>query len=419
MPNHIFAKEYNKERFIQLADSASADAFGRLRVSDPHTVFDSKQLMTNAPLFFDDQEVSGGGTSSSHNPNTASTTIGVSASTAGNRTRQTFQRFNYQPGKSQLVFLTGQFVNQSTSLSGITARIGLFDDQNGIFFSLEDGTMKAVIRSYATGAAVDTKISQSDWNIDEMNGNGPSKINLDFTKTQIIIIDYEWLGVGRVRVGFVVDGAIYYCHQFVHTNVLDVVYMSTPNLPIRYSIENDGTGAATTMQHICGTVISEGNVQEIGELFYISNGVTEVSCTTAGTYYATKGIRVNASHKGAVVIPVNVSVAMTGATELEWQLRLNPTVADTFTYSQVSGTCFDQATGVSANTVTGGTVIAGGYAASSGSGANSSGVDTLNVQIAQKLGFAIDGTQDTIVLCVTCNDNGIGVLTGMNIRQLS
>lgn len=420
MPNHVFAKEYNKERFIQMADSPSIDAFGRQRVSNPYTVFDSKQLFGPQSLFFDDQETSGGGTSSSHDPNKASTTIGVSAATAGKRVRQTFQRFNYRPGKSQQVLITGVFVDQSDDLTDIEAQIGLFDDNNGLFFSLEEGTMKVVRRTYVTGAAVDNKVSQSDWNIDPMNGSGPSKINLDYTKTQIIIIDFEWLGVGRVRFGWVVDGVIYYCHQLLNANNLSNVYMSTPNLPIRYSIEATGTsGVATSMQHICCTVISEGGDQEIGDLFYISNGVTEVSCTTAGTYYATKGMRLKASHIGATIIPVSVSIVATASTEFEWQLRLNPTVGDTFTYSDITNACIQEATGDSLNTVSGGTIIAGGYGVTGGAGGNARGGVSLGVDTAQKVGAAIDGTLDTIVLCVTCNDDGIGVLTGMNIRQLA
>ena len=74
------------------------DAFGRSRVSEPYTVFDSKQLGSNQSLFWDDQETSGSGTSSDYSEDTSSTTLTVSATTAGTRVRQTFQRFNYQPG---------------------------------------------------------------------------------------------------------------------------------------------------------------------------------------------------------------------------------------------------------------------------------------------------------------------------------
>ena len=89
---------------VSFASGATTDAFGRLRISEPFTIFDSKQLHNNQPLFWDDAETSGTGTSSAHSSARASTTISVSATTAGKRVRQSLQRFNYQPGKSQLVF---------------------------------------------------------------------------------------------------------------------------------------------------------------------------------------------------------------------------------------------------------------------------------------------------------------------------
>ena len=146
---------------------SNLDAFGRERVSNPQTVFDNKQLGDTQALVWDDTEVSGGSTSTTYSATKASTTIAVAGTTAGKRVRQTYQRFNYQPGKSQQIMMTGTFVDQST-LTGITAEIGLYDENNGVFFSYEEGTMKAVVRSNVTASPVDTKVSQSEWNTDRM-----------------------------------------------------------------------------------------------------------------------------------------------------------------------------------------------------------------------------------------------------------
>lgn len=232
------------------------DAFGRLRISEPHTIFDSKQVFDNLPLFWDDQEVSGSGTSSTFSKPHARTQIAVGTA-AGKRVRQTFERFNYQPGKSQFVVLTGVL---GAGSSGITQELGYFDDDNGLFFRCDEGVIYVVSRSSVTGSAVDTTASQSAWNIDTLDGNGPSGLTMDFTLAQIFFMDFEWLGTGRVRFGFYINGVQHYCHEFLNANAISTVYMSTPNLPIRYSIENDGTGAASTLDHLCSTVIVEGAV---------------------------------------------------------------------------------------------------------------------------------------------------------------
>ncbi len=253
--------------------SAESDAFGRLRVGNPQTVFDSKQIFDNLPLFWDDQEVSGTGTDSTHSQPNARSRLSVDTN-AGKRVRQTFQRFNYQPGKSMLVILTAVL---GAGTSGLTQEVGYFDDNNGLFFRCDGGVLSVVVRSKATGFVVDTVVNQADWNIDKLNGAGHSGITLDLTKTQIFFLDFEWLGVGRVRFGFYLNGQPVYCHEVLNTNNLGVVYMSTPNLPVRYSIENDGTAAAANLDHLCSSVISEGGIRDNGVLQHQSTAGAVVS----------------------------------------------------------------------------------------------------------------------------------------------
>lgn len=403
----------------RMADSASLDAFGRLRTAYPYTLFDIKQIHESEALFWEDAQVSGSGTSTAHSVAKASTTITVSASTAGKRVRRTYRRFNYQPGKSQSIIMTGQMVSQSTNLRGIKASIGLNDDDNGVFFSIEDGTAYVTVRTKVTGSVVNNKVAQSSWNLDTLDGNGPSGVRADLTKTQIFMIDFEWLGVGRVRFGFNIGGKTIYVHESLNANNLGVVYMSTPNLPLSYELENTGAGIETSMQHICSTVISEGGLDAIGLVQSISNGTTEVTATTAGTYYALLGIRIKAAHVGETVTIENVSVGITSGGVFEWQLRFNPTVASTFTYADVTGAGIQKAVGVSANVVTGGTIIAQGYGASGGTGGGAAGFTGGALSNALLLGSSIAGVMDTIVLCVTSTTNGETFLGGMTLRQLS
>lgn len=398
-------------RSIIDTNNATGDAFGRLRVSNPETLFDSKNIfdddglaanVENQPLFYDNQETSGGGTSTAYDNDTASQSLTVSATTAGTRVRQTKQRFNYQPGKSMLVFMTWVFNAQQ---SGITQREGIFDDKNGLYLEDNGTELRFVRRTYVTGAAVNNAISQSDWNLDTMDGsndqNNPSGKTLDVTKTNILVADYEWLGVGRVRMGFNIDGETIYCHEFLNANNLTEVYMSTPNLPLRSEISNDGTAPAATLTQICSTVISEGAQNKLGVNRWASTAGTHTSTAVENTLYAVIGIRLKAEYIGASVEIISTSLQIhTATSELEWQLIFNPTVADTFTYNDQTNSAVQIATGATANTVTGGIVIAGGYIESGGVGSGASGQVKEDIRSALKLGSLIDGTVDEIVLCV-------------------
>lgn len=394
---------------ISYDDSAAMDAFGRLRVSEPVTLFDSKQIFDNAPLFWDDREVSGADTTSTYLKAAARSRLAVSATTEGKRMRQTFMRFNYQSGKSHLVLMTGVL---GTGASGIIQEIGLFDDDNGIFFRNVHGVVNVVLRSSVTGSAVDTVVAQPDWSEDAMDGSGLSNVITDWSKTQIFLLDFEWLAVGRVRIGLFAGGVPVYVHEFLNANMLDVAYMSTPNLPLRYAIENDGAGAAASMDAICATVISEGGSDALGILHSAGTDGTHVDCDTENTTYAIVGLRLKAANLAASVNILNLAVAEhQGTKEYRWELIFNPTVADTFTYADITNSSLQSATGATANTVTGGTIIVAGLGSSAQKGGSQ---DRAAIDNALRLGSAIDGTPDEIVLCVT----PIGGSTTLDIEGL-
>jgi hypothetical protein len=379
-------------------DSGLLDAFGRFRVSEPFTIFDSHQIFDdtdiadsaeNFPQYWDNQQTSGSGTATLFDVDRASTTLSVGATTAGTRVRQTKRRMNYQPGKSQLALLTGVF---EAAAAGITRRHGLFDESNGLFVEQTNAGLYVVIRSFVSGSAVDTKVEQANWNIDTLDGSGPSGITLDMEQSQIIWIDYEWLGVGTVRFGFVIDGMLFYVHQFVNANNNDSVYMSTPNLPVRAEIANDGTGAASSFEMICSSVSSEGSIEPQGISRTHNNGVTAVALNTANKH-AILGVRLRSTHLGLQIDFKTLKILVTTANDtVLWELHINPTVSGTFAYSNLALSGAQTATGVSANTLSAdGEIIDSGYVKTGESIA-------IPADISEKLGSLIAGTSDEVVL---------------------
>ena len=411
---------------ITADDGPSIDAFARWRVSSPTTIFDSKNIYDyglsaseNQPLYFDNVELSGSGTSTMWNNYESSQEIKVSENEFGIRVRQTKMRFNYKPGKSMEIILSFNFQG---GFDGITKREGLFDENNGIFLELSDTDVYIVNRSNASGSVADNKVLQSNWNLDTMDGNGKSKINLDFTKTQLFFVDVEWLGVGRVRCGFVIDGVPIYTHQFLNTNVLDVVYMRVPNLPIRSEITNDGTGPATSMVQICSTVISEGGTDETGMIRYASTDGTHVSCTNENVVYAILGIRLKSNmHESSVKILNSAIQVQSASSKLEWFIVLNPTVAGTFNYQDEPYSTVQIARGATENIVTGGYKIYGGFIESGGNQTGAAGSVSKTVENAILLGSTIGGVSDTKVLCVRPIDgsDGVDVECSLTWRELN
>jgi len=261
---------------VTYQDSPNLNAFSRLRVSDLTTLFDSDLQYNLSPNFWQSVLTSGGTAASVANQSSCLMT--VTSTTGSQVVRQTYKYFRYQPGKSQMIVMTGVM---GAVVANVTKHIGYFDAQNGVGF-YQDGTNTGVfVRTYTGGSASDTLIAQSSWNVDKMDGSGPSGITLDFSKTQIFVMDLQWLGVGRVRYGFNVNGVIYYCHYRNNANTLTIVYMTSANLPLRYDITNNAGGAGATMTQICSTVMSESGVQITnGRDFAVGNGITTIGVTT-------------------------------------------------------------------------------------------------------------------------------------------
>lgn len=408
---------YGSGRQLTIAPAAGVhDSFGRLRIATTDTLFDSKMIHDNLPLFWDDAEETGSGTTSVYSQDRASVTLGVALNTAGKRTRQTFQHFNYQPGKSQLIYMTSVPVASGGGV-GITSSLGYYNDENGVFFSNIEGEPNFVVRSFVTGSVVDDAIPQGQWNGDNMDGNGPSGITLDTTKAQIIWWDMEWLGVGTVRCGFVIDGEFFVCHQFNHANVIDSVYMSHPNLPLRYQIENDGTGAASEIEHICATVISEGGQDERAQLHSVT---TRGIGITAGDHVDTAiiGLRLKTTQQNKTIDISSISVLEDAKADFEWTLIFNPDVAGVTTWVPVLNSSIETLVGASdgSNIITNGTAVAAGVAAGAATGTSSESLSSA-IDTAIRLGSSIAGVSDEIFLCVTPYGTGAAIDGSMNWRE--
>jgi len=237
------------------------DAFGRERISQPFTLGDYKHVYGLNINFID--KLTNGGTIT-FNPNQSSALLSTTSNVTSSAVHQTKVYHNYIPGKSQLIFSTFCF---KAAVTNVTKRTGYYDDKDGIYFEQNGaGILSFCVRTNTSGTPSDaSKVSQANWNVDKCNGTGASGYNLDVTKTQFFFTDFTWLGLGRVRCGFLVDGKYIIAHEFKTSNTISVPYMASPNLPIRCEIFNTGVTTGGSFNQICSTVMSEAGDSDAGQ----------------------------------------------------------------------------------------------------------------------------------------------------------
>jgi hypothetical protein len=222
-----------------------------------------------------------------------------------------------------------KYSSPTTTSTNYTARIGYFDDNNGLFFeqnySATPGEDMGVVLRNNTA---DTRITQNNWNIDKFDGTGISGVNLSFEKNQLFVIDFEWLSAGRIRFGFYLFGRIFYCHQITNLNSLTGPYMDTPNLPVRYQLTVNDSNTTAKLTQICSSVLSEGGYNPVGKPFSISNGIVPISVPQTETALlairgnSTAGSASNNRYYHQNIVPTLLNVFSTANNDIFYEIRL-------------------------------------------------------------------------------------------------
>lgn len=385
------------------------DAFGRIRVSEPFTLFDSQSRYYNHQQF--NQATANGGTYT-YDANSSTFTMETTTTAGSSVISESYRVFPYQPGKSLLILAT--FCG-STPKTNLTQRVGFFGAQNGIFFEVRGTTLNLVIRSYSAGSLVEDRIPQDSWNGDKLDGTGASGITLFTNRDQIFWTDVEWLGVGSVRCGFIINGQYINCHTFNHANIAGNVttYMTTATLPLRYEIFTTGvTATPSTLRQICSTVISEGGYNSFGVTETAGTGITPRRLTTLGVYYPLVSIRMAAGRTDSIIVPRQTDMLSPTVNYYRWVLLKNATITDA-TWAGISSTGSVEydlaATGVS-----GGTELQAGYV-SSRELSELGGINFFQFQ----LGRTLAGVSDTVTLAISATSNNADILAQLGWQELT
>lgn len=389
---------------VALAPGIQKDAFGRLRTSQPVELFSKALEYDSQPLFYEDVLTAGG--TSSYNANTVSMDLGVTA--PGDKAiRQSRQYVRYRPGKGQQIFVTGNFLGPET---GVTKRLGLFDDDtqtestgDGLFFEVDPTGIWVVRRSSTSGASTDTRVAQAAWNVDKMDGTGPSGQVLDLTKFVIGIFDFGWLGGAEVRWGFVVDGVPIIVHEEFPSNVITVPFMRHPSLPVRWEIVG-GAGTTTgSMVATCASVQSEGGFNTLGVKRSADMSTTAITITSGASLLPLISIRLRSGFLRGSIEPIGFNILADGSDDYRYVVLVNANLGNATSPSwspvgnSISEYCVDATDPITSHEG----ILASGYGAGGGGPIKSlseAGVLTSDVPLTAKY----DGTPDTLTLAVRC-----------------
>lgn len=400
-----------------IASPLTQDAFGRLRTSSPFTLFDSSHRYDDNDLWTSLTATSG---TASFNSNQGLVDLSVIAASGSSVKRESIKVFAYQPGKSLLALNT--FVMNAPK-TGLTQRVGYYGEQNGYYLEQVDSQIQFVERSYVTGSVVNTPVLRANWNGDKLDGMGASGYTLDLTKAQIYWMDLEWLGVGSVRMGFVINGEFILCHTFNHANLITTTYMTTASLPLRYEIFNtSGTSGGSTLKQICSSVISEGGYELRGKQQSIGTSITAArTFAAAGTYYPIVGIRLKSSRLDAIVIATAVSILGLGNSKnYEWRVLNGSVTVSGGNWIDASAESSVQYN-ITGTSLSGGRILASGFVNSSNQGSPSINIlkEALFSNQLERDGLAGTPYELVIAMAVATTSGGESAYASIDWEEVS
>lgn len=387
------------------------DAFGRMRVSEPVTLFDSQNMYIDGGQF---SNVTANSGTVTYVSDESSFNLAVTAANGSSVINQSRFTQAYQPGKSLLFMGSFAFANRA---AGCRQRVGYFTDNNGIYFEADGEDLYLVIRSRASGTIQEERVAQTSWNTNTLKTGAnpnPTGINLDPELTQIFWCDIEWLGVGNVRAGFIINGEFIVCHTFQHANQTGntKVYMTAATLNPRYEITNTtATAGARTMKQICCTVISEGGYNPSTKVQYVTNNTVATRISAANTLTALASIRLNPAYPDAVVLPSQIGILLLDVRYGEFQLVQNANIGNV-TWSNVPNSVVQFVK--TSNVITDGTVVYQGL---------SSSRDEVSISedVAKRLQLArlANGNTESLTLCVAYTQTNGDVLYKFGWQELT
>jgi len=389
---------------LYFSDSPNLDGLGRVRMSESRSIFDMTFQYTIAPN--DWNYTAAGAATVTHAAPRPDVKLSTTAANGDSAIFQTYRYFHYQPGKCQLVTLSGNF---GTGLkTGSRRRWGQFDANNGLFFEFDGATLNAVVRSNVTGTPVENRVAQASWNLDKLDGNGPSGITLDVTKQQIWFIEYTWFSIGAAAFGVRIGRKTIYVHVFEHGNSIATPYSQTATLPIR--IENTNTAATSGASDLfltCASIISEGDYNPEGELRSVDTGIASKTLTTTGVRVPLISLRKTSTKIRVPVVLATISPFIQTADDILFEIIKNPTLTGAVWAGPISSVEYD----LTATALTGGTKIHSFYMSAQANGISSADV---NVDVFRSLdawlGADIAGTSNILTLSATSLTAGAQVL---------
>lgn len=389
-------------------DTVQHTSTNRRKVSEQEIIFfNTFQYDKDDQIW--DEELVGNGTATF---NQYQGGVDLTVSDAGDRvTRMSRNVIPYIPGRQNEVTLGVKFTEPTV---GVRRRIGMYNSENGFFFEDDGGTYAVVLRRNTSGGVVETRVTRDNWNMDKLDGTGPSGITADPSAMQLVDIEYEWYGTGIVEFKWIIDNYAVSIHRFDTANEEPNTWANTPFLPLCVEIENVSAPVGSyTMYQGSTSVSAEGLTTKFGREENATTPIGGVNLASADTFLPVLSIRIRPDRLNGVAIPVEFFAGATTNDDIYFRIFRNAELTGA-NWSNVGSDSFVQVD-TSATSVTGGNATQTGYLPASFFTSGTGSVIKFPSETIQQLGRNNMGTEPQVFTITAASpDAGTDVFASLS-----
>lgn len=257
--------------YLELGDNSPVTAFGEVSTSHLHQQVDLKfpyGVLSNQVT----STVTGSGTVTGASSMAVLSTTAATNSSAKIESKKVSR---YTAGIGIVTRFTAMF---TAGAANSTQYIGIGDDTQGFFVGY-NGTSFGINRRSSSS---DNFVAQASFNVDTLDGTGPSGMIIDKTKLNIFQIKYQYLGAGNVDFYVEEPNSKKYIlfHRIKYAGANIAPSLENPTMPLYAKVVNTTNNTNIVLKTASMGAYSEGENEENGLRYAISNSKSGITTET-------------------------------------------------------------------------------------------------------------------------------------------
>ena len=261
------------------------DMTNRVRIANPNKILETVWQYDLQPRSWSTR-ITGSGTVSGPGQKDPAYAQLATTTASGDKAELRTKRFMvYQPFRTHILTMA---MIIGPAKEGLIKRFGQYTGFNGWYFEQTNDGFYIGYRnnSFELTGTIETRVERANWNVDKLDGTGPSGLDIDDLLDQSLtfVIEYVWHGTQGIRWEIEYFDELYTVHELIWSASDSKPFARSALLPVYFEMINTGAVASSSTMYVGPVSFNiEGGEERAGARFSVANGATGAVSATSTT----------------------------------------------------------------------------------------------------------------------------------------